>query len=207
MKRILLSSSVLDVIEKISFSIVFLIFTIRVVTDVMHDGSVVNFIYLFDQSLIFIFLILRRGTQSITKSTFDWLLGVVGTFIPLLIVTVEKSGGVSTTLAGLVMLTGILIHLSAKLILRRSFGVVAANRGVKIEGPYRLVRHPMYLGYMILQLGFLLAGWNVQNFAIIITCWILFFYRIAAEEKILSQDPCYQALMLRVRYRLIPGVY
>ncbi len=34
-----------------------------------------------------------------------------------------------------------------KVLLGLSFGVVAANRGVKIGGPYSFIRHPMYAGY------------------------------------------------------------
>ena len=70
-------------------------------------------------------------------------------------------------------MAGLLLHLGAKLSLRRSFGIVAADRGIKIEGPYRLVRHPMYLGYMLVHLALLLAGplwWNATIFAL---TWIL----------------------------------
>ena len=45
----------------------------------------------------------------------------------------------------------------AKLVLGRAFGIVAANRGVKVLGPYCLVRPPMYAGYTLTQFGFLLA--------------------------------------------------
>jgi protein-S-isoprenylcysteine O-methyltransferase Ste14 len=50
-------------------------------------------------------------------------------------------------LCSLVILSGLLSQISAKLVLWRSFGIVAAVREVKVAGPYRVVRHPMYLGY------------------------------------------------------------
>ena len=45
-------------------------------------------------------------------------------------------------LSGAIMLIGLYVQISAKVILGRSFGLIAANRGIKVEGPYRIVRHP-----------------------------------------------------------------
>lgn len=207
MKQIMLKSALLDVTEKVTLLTVFLFFMVRMITDTMHHGSAINYIYLIDQLIIICFLIFRRGARQITNRVFDWLVGFLGTFLPLLIVPIEKTGFISTALVSAIMIFGIFLHLSAKLILRRSFGIIAANRGVKIEGPYRFVRHPMYLGYMTLQVGFLLGGWSLHNFLIIITVWVLHLTRIVAEEKILSQDPDYQAFMSKVRFKLIPGIY
>ena len=47
-----------------------------------------------------------------------------------------------------------LIALASLGTLGRSFGIVAANRGVKTRGPYRLVRHPAYFGYLMSYLGY-----------------------------------------------------
>ena len=105
------------------------------------------------------------------------------------------------------MLFGVFLNLSAKLTLRRSFGVVAANRGVKIGGPYRLIRHPMYAGYTLTQLGFLLSGptlWNLGLYGLALSLQIA---RILAEERILSNDPAYAEMSGRVRYRLVPYVF
>ena len=102
---------------------------------------------------------------------------------------------------------GFAIHFSAKLALRRSFGVIAANRGVKRSGPYRLVRHPMYLGYIITQVGILLAGPTVANGAVIGACWAFFVMRIVAEERVLLHNSAYQEFASNTRFRLIPRLY
>ena len=44
---------------------------------------------------------------------------------------------------------GLAVVIVGKMTLGRSFGVVPANRGVVVGGPYRLVRHPIYTGYLI----------------------------------------------------------
>ena len=100
-----------------------------------------------------------------------------------------------------------MLQLSAKLTLRRSFGVVAANRGVKASGPYRLVRHPMYAGYALTHVGFLLAGPTLWNLAIYGATLAIAVRRIIAEERVLRRDSAYRALADRVRYRLLPFVF
>ncbi|WP_276509041.1 methyltransferase family protein, partial [Microvirga aerophila] len=83
----------------------------------------------------------------------------------------------------------------------------AANRGVKTQGPYSLIRHPMYIGYVATQVGFLLFNSTVWNLAIYSGAWTLQVLRILAEERTLSKDPEYKAYALAVRYRLVPGVF
>jgi protein-S-isoprenylcysteine O-methyltransferase Ste14 len=105
------------------------------------------------------------------------------------------------------MLVGFAMHVAAKLTLRRSFGVIAANRGVKLSGPYRLVRHPMYSGYILSQLGLVLSGPSLGNLGIVACLWGLQVCRIFAEERILRNDSDYRDLIRRTPYRLVPGMF
>jgi len=84
---------------------------------------------------------------------------------------------------------------------------MAANRGVKRHGPYRLIRHPMYLGYAVTQIGFALLNPVWSNFLIYGAAFGLQIFRLKAEEGLLVQDPIYAAYMQRVRYRLAPGLF
>ena len=105
------------------------------------------------------------------------------------------------------MFTGLLIQISAKASLWRSFGIVPANRGVKIGGPYRIVRHPMYAGYTITHIGFLLGFPLMQNALLYFAVFLVEVARMYREEAILNQDPAYRAYAARVRYRLVPGIF
>jgi protein-S-isoprenylcysteine O-methyltransferase Ste14 len=107
----------------------------------------------------------------------------------------------------LLMLGGVALQITAKLFLRRSFGIVAANRGIKIGGPYRFIRHPMYAGYILSQVGFLLANPSAWNLAVYSFCWGCQLCRILAEERLLIRDEAYRGLVERVPYRLIPKVF
>jgi protein-S-isoprenylcysteine O-methyltransferase Ste14 len=78
---------------------------------------------------------------------------------------------------------------------------------VRRGGPYQLVRHPMYSGYVVTQLGFLLLNPSLWNAAVYALAWTTLVMRIGEEEKFLSQDIAYRDYQADVRYRLIPGIY
>ena len=109
-----------------------------------HDD--VNVIYLIQETLVVVMVARRRPTNHISLRPTDWLVGFVGTFLPLLVTRSDRAG---FALGGMLLLLGFGVSLGAQLSLARSFGVVAANRGVKTSGFYGVVRHPMYLGYFL----------------------------------------------------------
>ena len=105
------------------------------------------------------------------------------------------------------MLIGLYVQISAKVILGRSFGLIAANRGIKVAGPYRIVRHPIYAGYTIIHVGFLLAFPSVWNLVLYSTQLVVQVARLLREEFILNQDQSYRDYAVRVRYRLVPMIF
>ncbi|RXZ36342.1 isoprenylcysteine carboxylmethyltransferase family protein [Oxalobacteraceae bacterium CAVE-383] len=109
--------------------------------------------------------------------------------------------------AAAVQIVGVLIQIYAKLSLRRSFGLLPANRGVVVFGPYRFIRHPMYVGYCVTDIGFLLANLGLRNLFLVLLQWGVQVVRIMREERLLSKDDTYRQYARRVRYRLIPGLF
>ncbi len=153
-----------------------------------------------------VLLVLIRKPGQMASTPYAWAVAVVGTCAPLLVMP-EGKMIISPAVGASFMLAGLLLSLSAKLFLNRSFGIVAANRGVKRAGPYRLVRHPMYLGYALTHGGFLLSNLSVWNVAFYTIAWTAMICRIQEEEGFLSQDPAYRDYSAGVRYRLVPGLY
>lgn len=102
---------------------------------------------------------------------------------------------------------GITWQIYAKISLRFSFGILPANRGIVSSGAYRFVRHPIYLGYLIADVGFVLTNFGLQNLLVYAGLYALQAVRINREEKLLSDDPEYCRYREKVRFRALPGVY
>jgi len=87
---------------------------------------------------------------------------------------------------------------------------IQTDRGHRViaAGPYRLVRHPMYVG-MILQ--------NISTPLILGSCWTyvpvvamiaLLLWRTAREDRTLRSELAgYEEYARHTRYRLLPGVW
>lgn len=164
-----------------------------------------HFMLFLVSELVGVALLLLQRRGETTTEFYPILVAFVGTGLALLVApTGQRLISDEASLA--LILTGSAIALAAKLFLGRSFGVVPANRGVKAAGVYRFVRHPMYAGYMINQLGFLLVFFSLHNALIYAIAWTTLWLRTVEEEKFLRRDPEYQRYAMKVRYRLIPGL-
>jgi len=90
--------------------------------------------------------------------------------------------------------------------LGRSFGLVPANRGVKVKGMYAYVRHPLYASQLLFYCAFILGHFSPRSLAVLIGIFLGLYLRAKAEEKFLSKDPLYEEYLRTVRYRFMPGI-
>jgi protein-S-isoprenylcysteine O-methyltransferase Ste14 len=206
-RRIGLSANSLDYIEKLLIAALLGGLALRLVPSALEKGNALPLILVASDCLLVAFILFRRPTQDFSRKWFDWLTGFSGTMLPLLAISPEPEPIIPIQICGIIMVAGVCLNVAAKFTLRRSFGVIAANRGVKIDGPYRLVRHPMYAGYVLTQVGFLLSGPSLWNLSIYAMAFAVQVARMNAEERILMRDPEYQAMVSRVPYRIVPYVY
>ena len=169
-----------------------------------HDPT--NIALLIADALPVALVMFGRRAQTVTEKPIDWITAYGATLAPILL----APGGepiANTSLCGALMVLGLVLNLYGKVSLARSFGLVAANRGVQRFGPYRVIRHPIYAGNAITQLGFVLMNPTGVNFALCVAGLALQVIRLKAEEQLLGQDPVYARYMTEVPYRLAPGVF
>ena len=159
------------------------------------------------EAAVLVLVLVRRPGQAISRRAGDWMMALAATIAPLLIMPGPDLLPRLVPLAEVLVVTGNVLQLAAKCALRRSFGIAPAHRGLKTGGPYGLVRHPMYAGYLLVHIGILMLMPSLLNAAIYAIGWVAQLHRIAAEEALLREDEAYRAYCARVRWRLVPGVF
>ncbi|MDI6694247.1 MAG: isoprenylcysteine carboxylmethyltransferase family protein [Anaerolineales bacterium] len=129
-----------------------------------------------------------------------WL-GLLAAVLPLAASYPEQVHPVALTVG----ISGYALVLWSLLTLGGRFGIAPADRGLVAHGPYRFVRHPMYLGELVLRLA--LISMSPQPFlaaGLFIALAAIQVIRAVREENIISGYPVYAH---HVRFRLIPGVW
>src|SRR5215469_14739548 len=214
---------VLDVIERAVVLILFLYFASRmlpqlarlITTEIAYpelfwlaaSKNVDAALLVISESLGVFLILTRRAAMTVSKHPLDWALSFMAVNAPLLAAPAAASTLISSQVATTVMFAGMIIQISATIVLWRSYGLVPANRGIKTRGPYRLVRHPMYVGYTLTHIGFLLGFPSLQNFLLYLTTFSIEVARLMREEVVLNKDPSYRDYAHCVRYRLLPGIF
>jgi protein-S-isoprenylcysteine O-methyltransferase Ste14 len=151
--------------------------------------------------------LLRRPPRAVGQRLSDWLLAAGGTFGGLLFrpTGAHPRWGVDAGL--LLQVVGLALALLALASLGRSFGFVAADRGLATRGPYAVVRHPLYAAYVLIQGGYLLQTVSVRNAVVLVLATSCNMGRIVAEERVLAGSSGYEDYRRRVRWRMLPGIW
>ena len=151
--------------------------------------------------------VVRRPPLATSARPLAWISASVGAFAMLGARPVAHPDVGPLAAMELVQLAGFAIVLIALGVLGRSFGIVAANRGVKTAGLYSLVRHPAYTGYLVSYLGYVAENPSLRNAILLVAGTAAQLVRMSEEERMLSFDGAYRTYLARVRRRLIPYVY
>ena len=154
----------------------------------------------------FLFVI-RRPPLATSARPLAWLSASLGAFTMLGARPVAHPDAGPFAAMEIVQLVGFAIVLVALGALGRSFGIVAANRGIKTRGLYARVRHPAYSGYLVSYLGYVAESPSARNIALLVVGTGAQLVRMSEEERMLKLDDAYRAYLARVRRRLIPFVY
>ena len=184
--------------------VLFSLMSVNLFGDFLRTGHVTGLLLLASESLVVVLTLVRRRPQFVDRSA----AGVVTTALslagPPLLRAVDDSGAVPDAVTAMVSAAGLGVVILGKLALGRSFGIAPANRGVVIRGPYGLVRHPIYAGYLLTHFAFLVAHPSPWNAAVILIADGALVVRALIEERVLSTDEQYRAYCRRVGWHLVP---
>lgn len=141
-------------------------------------------------------------------------LGLIGAYVPALTDRIEVwtlDGDAVRWLGVGVYLVGGIVRLWPVFVLGRRFsGLVAIQSGHTLEtgGIYGLIRHPSYLGLLVVALGWALAFRSGPGVLLAALNLVPLVARINAEEALLRSEfgAEYEAYCQRTS-RLVPGIY
>jgi protein-S-isoprenylcysteine O-methyltransferase Ste14 len=172
--------------------------------------TVTDWIYVCSNLLVLGIALTRRPAQEQDRSIGAGVAVVVSYTYPYaqVILLRRHAGYEAWPDGGLVLvIIGACLSLASLVSLGRFFGVRPALRGLATRGTYRVVRHPLYLAYVLQDIGYNLQEWSVGTLMLVAAGWASLVYRIHAEERVLSHDRNWADYAGRVRYRLLPGIW
>ncbi|WP_194793117.1 methyltransferase family protein [Raineyella fluvialis] len=160
--------------------------------------------------VLFVALLLTRSdAKAASPEILPRIAAYAGTFAPFLLafaesMTVPPSLSV---IAVSIQALGLGFTLYSLAALRRNFGVAPQVRTLVRKGPYRYIRHPLYVGETVVLIGAVLMGPSWQKMAILIMIVTLQMYRAIQEERLISAHlPEYAEYMTWTK-RFVPGLF
>ena len=185
----------------------FTFMAVRIGADFFATGRLTGLLLLASESLVVVLTVFRRAPSIVDRSLRARALTTLSMLGPLLVrpsVVAALAPELVTVAIGMV---GLLVVIAGKMSLGRSFGLMPANRGIVSTGLYQVVRHPIYMGYLITHVGFVAANPTIWNLMTLVGADIALMIRATCEEKTLARDAAYRDYQTRVRWRVVPGIF
>lgn len=188
----------IDLLKNLAGSAFFAFAAIVSIAAAWEHPNVLSWLYAFHNLLLAYFYAWRLPATRYDRTGL-WL-GLLAAFLP----SIPLSGPLSWYLL-VPGLLGYALILWSLVTLGPKFGVAPADRGITAQGPYRFIRHPMYLGELVFRLSLVLASTQVLPALVLALLLVgIQIWRITREEAVIGGYGCYLRL---VRWRFVPGVW
>jgi len=193
---------------RIIVALMFGVLCANILHEFTRTGHVTGLMLLISESLVIVLTLARRPARLVDRSIPAAIVTVVSVAgPPILRADADIAALAPDLLTAIVSALAILLIVSGKVTLGRSFGLVPANRGVVVAGPYMAVRHPIYAGYLVAHVAFLAAHPSAWNIVVLVLADGALIIRALMEERVLANDAQYRAYCTRVSWHLVPGLF
>ena len=199
-----------DTADMVSRAVIVSLFTMlaaRLGMDFLETGRLTGLLLLASEALVVVLTVFRRAPAVVDRSLRARVLTTVSLLGPMLVMPGAIAAFAPEAVTVAISAVGLTVVIGGKLSLGRSFGLMPANRGIVCTGLYTVVRHPIYMGYLITHVAFLAANPTLWNIAALVTGDIALMARAVCEEATLARDVQYREYLTRVRWRVVPGVF
>jgi len=204
MNNLAKSIQLLEIIAKILLVCFYSVFVYTFAVHYLATHRMSSLLFMIVESIFAVIALTRREPSEVSTSLYAWVIAFAGTILPLF---AEPTGTNDYALGQALQIVGVVFQLCAIISLNRSFGLVAANRGIVTGGMYRFVRHPLYHSYFLGLTGFLINHFSFYNVFLLSVQLMCQLRRIKDEEGLLRKDPAYQNYMTKTPWRLLPLIY
>ena len=152
-----------DLAARAAIIVLFSMMAFRFGADFLETGRVTGLFLLASETLVVVLTLVRRSAAAIDRSIRARVLTLVSIMGPPLLVPGAAAALAPELTTVTISIAGLAIVIAGKITLGRSFALLPANRGVVSTGVYRVVRHPIYMGYLFTHVAFLLASPSLFN--------------------------------------------
>lgn len=196
-----------DLFSRAAIVVLFSLMAVRFATDFLETGRITGLFLLISEAVVVVLTVFRRSAITIDRSLRARVLTTVSIVGPPVLVPATVTAWAPESLTVALSCAGLGIVIAGKVTLGRSFALLPANRGVVSSGVYRIVRHPIYMGYLVTHVAYLAANPSLWNIAALVVADVALMARAVCEEQTLAQDPAYRDYQTRVRWRVAPGLF
>jgi protein-S-isoprenylcysteine O-methyltransferase Ste14 len=156
-----------------------------------------------------VLFVVRRAAVAKARGWLPRAMGLAGLYatMPLLMLPLVALGGTGLAVSTALGIAGLAASIYVMIWLGRAFSIFPQARGLVTQGPYRVIRHPLYLTEFVAALGLMLQFAQPWALLIVLAGFAIQIVRMHYEEAILSRVfPGYADYAKRTA-RLVPGIY
>ena len=173
---------------------------------VLFNGLLVAGYY----GMLVVIYMTRGGASLTTRSLPAKIVAFAATFLPFsfpMLSDPAPSGVVNLMISSLILFLGMSFTVLALGTLGRNFSLIPQTRRLVTSGPYRFMRHPVYVGEMVAALGLVVWAATIPKTLVFVALAGCEVYRALQEESLLNRAfPEYGEYASKTA-RFIPGLF